>query len=34
MRAAEAVWPVGRLTIQPLTKAIAPLRVTAPRTFR
>jgi 1-acyl-sn-glycerol-3-phosphate acyltransferase len=27
MRAAEAVWPVGRVTIQPLTKAIAPLRV-------
>jgi len=27
MRAAEAVWPVGRVTIQPAVKAIAPLRV-------
>ncbi len=27
MRAAEGVWRVGRLTLQPLTKAIAPMRV-------
>jgi 1-acyl-sn-glycerol-3-phosphate acyltransferase len=27
MRAAEAVWPIGRMTLQPLTKAVAPLRV-------
>jgi 1-acyl-sn-glycerol-3-phosphate acyltransferase len=27
MRAAEPVWRIGRLTLTPLTKAIAPLRV-------
>jgi 1-acyl-sn-glycerol-3-phosphate acyltransferase len=27
MRAAEAVWRVGRVTLQPLTRAIAPIRV-------
>ena len=27
MRAAELVWPVGRMTIQPAVKAVTPLRV-------
>jgi 1-acyl-sn-glycerol-3-phosphate acyltransferase len=27
MRAAEAVWRVGRFTLQPITRAIAPIRV-------